>query len=99
MLCALSLKVVIDLTLSRPETKIDCETINKLSYQTWSPKPKEELPWVQKSKYRTPEHPMASDTVYHMSYPMPGYYVEDCAECPCPIDKQDNVSSIPTAAS
>ncbi|XP_071627854.1 uncharacterized protein [Temnothorax longispinosus] len=85
----------------RPETKIDCETINKLSYQTWAPKPKEELPWAQRTKYQAPEYPMACDTVYHMSYPMPGHYVEDdsCAECPCPIEKQDNVSSAPTVAS
>ncbi|XP_011704463.1 PREDICTED: uncharacterized protein LOC105459849 [Wasmannia auropunctata] len=85
----------------RPEIKVDCETINKLSYQSWTPKPKEVLPWAQKSKYRAPEHPMVSDTVYHMSYPVPGHYVEDdsCAECPCPIDEQDNVSSAPTEAS
>ncbi|KAG5345436.1 SAXO1 protein, partial [Acromyrmex charruanus] len=84
----------------RPEVKIDCETINKLSYQTWTPKPKEELPWARKGKYQTPEQPMVSDTIYHMSYPMPGHYVEDNSftECPCPIDKQNDVSSTSTAA-
>lgn len=89
------------MSLTRPEIKIDCETINKLSYQTWTPKPKEEFPWAQKSKYQTPEYPMAGDTVYHMSYPMPGHYVEDdsCMEYPCPVDKQDNVSSAPTVTS
>lgn len=89
------------MSLPRPEIKIDCETVNKLSYQTWSPKLKEELPWVQKRKYQAPEYPMASDTVYHMSYPIPGHYVEDdsCVECSYPIDKQDNVSCAPTAAS
>lgn len=89
------------ISLPRPETKIDCETINKLSYQTWTPKPKEELPWAQRTKYRTPECPMISDTIYHMSYPMPGHYVEDdsCSECPCSIDKQDNASFASVAAS
>ncbi|XP_011647188.1 uncharacterized protein LOC105433524 [Pogonomyrmex barbatus] len=84
----------------RPEIKIDSETINKLSYQTWTPKPKEELPWVQKGKYQVPEHPMVTDTVYHMSYPAPGHFVEDdsCAECPCPT-QQDKVSSVPAEAS
>ncbi|RLU25735.1 hypothetical protein DMN91_001893 [Ooceraea biroi] len=83
---------------SRPETKIDGETINKLSYQTWTLKPREELPWTQKSKYLRPEHPMAGDTVYHMSYPAPGQYVEDesCTECPCVNEQNDNVSSAPT---
>ncbi|XP_011871232.1 PREDICTED: uncharacterized protein LOC105563879 [Vollenhovia emeryi] len=85
----------------RPDIKIDFETINKLSYQTWTPKTKEELPWAQKGKYQAPEYPMVGDTVYHMSYPMPGHYVEDesCVTCPCPIDKQDNVSSAATTAS
>ncbi|XP_012529006.1 stabilizer of axonemal microtubules 1 [Monomorium pharaonis] len=75
----------------RPEIKIDCETINKLSYQTWTPQPKEELPWARRSKYQAPEHPMTSDTVYHMSYPVPGHYVEDdsSAKCPCPIEQTE----------
>ncbi|XP_070154736.1 stabilizer of axonemal microtubules 2-like [Polyergus mexicanus] len=79
----------------RPEIKIDSETINKLSYQAWTSKSKEEFPWARKSKYRPPKHPMISDTVYHMSYPAPGHYVEDniCVECPCPIDEQDDIST------
>ncbi|XP_012223090.1 stabilizer of axonemal microtubules 2-like [Linepithema humile] len=79
----------------RPQAKIDSETINKLSYQTWTPSPKEELPWAKKGKYRPPEHPMADDTVYHMSYPVPGHYVEDesCAERPCPSDERNDVSA------
>ncbi|XP_050449504.1 uncharacterized protein LOC126850480 [Cataglyphis hispanica] len=77
----------------RPEIKIDSETINKLSYQTWTLKPKEEIPWAQKGKYRPPKHPMISDTIYHMSYPEPGHYVEDnTSECLCPIDEQADIS-------
>ncbi|XP_072760111.1 uncharacterized protein [Anoplolepis gracilipes] len=79
----------------KPEMKIDYETITKLSYQTWTSKSKEELPWARKSKYQPPKHPMVSDTIYHMSYPAPGHYVEDhaCVECLCPIDEQDDISA------
>lgn len=80
----------------QPETKIEAETINKLSYQTWALRPKEQLPWAQKGTYQRPEHPMISDTVYHMSYPVPGHYVEDesCKEeCPCPTRQDDDASS------
>lgn len=85
----------------RPEIKIDSETINKLSYQAWTSKSKEEFPWARKSKYRPPKHPMISDTVYHMSYPAPGHYIEDntCVECPYPIDEQDDISMSTAARS
>lgn len=63
-------------------------------------KPKEELPWAQKSKYQPPTNPMAADTIYHISYPAPGYYVEDVSrtDCPCPNDEQSNALSAPAKA-
>ncbi|XP_012283290.1 stabilizer of axonemal microtubules 1 [Orussus abietinus] len=73
----------------RPEEKIETETVNKLSYQPWSRIPKDFLPWAQKQRYEPPKDRMAGDTIYHMSYPLPGYYVEeDCEpmECPCPAE-------------
>lgn len=83
----------------RPEAKIDSETVNKLSYQTWTVRPREKLPWARKSKYRPPEQPMADDTVYHLSYPAPGHYVEEESDCPCPNEEErDNVSCVSTKA-
>ncbi|XP_032675455.1 uncharacterized protein LOC116846115 [Odontomachus brunneus] len=82
----------------RPDVKFDAETINKLSYQTWAPQSKEEIPWIRKTKYQPPTHPMISDTIYHMSYPPPGFYVEDDEVCACPNDEEDNVSCTATKA-
>lgn len=76
----------------RPSAKIDGETINKLSYQPWVPGPKMDLPWARKAQYKPPTAKMCDDTIYHKSYPAPGYYIEDCnpAECPCPPELQEN---------
>ncbi|KAF7379930.1 hypothetical protein HZH68_016878 [Vespula germanica] len=66
---------------SRPVTKIDSETINKLSYQTWTPVPKMDMPWAHRPTYKVPKERMTTDTIYQMSYPLPGYFIEN--ECPC----------------
>ncbi|XP_015178122.1 PREDICTED: stabilizer of axonemal microtubules 2-like [Polistes dominula] len=65
----------------RPIAKIDSETINKLSYQAWTPIPKMDIPWARRTTYQVPKDPMITDTIYQMSYPLPGYYIEN--ECPC----------------
>ncbi|XP_015610223.1 stabilizer of axonemal microtubules 2 [Cephus cinctus] len=76
----------------RSADKIDGDTVNKLSYQPWAPVPKQELPWARKAQYQTPKDPMIGDSIYHMSYPAPGYYIEECepTECPCPVEQQEN---------
>jgi len=54
---------------------------------------------MQRDKYQRPEYPMASDTIYHMSYPEPGQYVKDeseYVECPCQKEENDDISSAPT---
>ncbi|OXU28244.1 hypothetical protein TSAR_010770 [Trichomalopsis sarcophagae] len=81
----------------KPEEKIEAETVNKLSYREWSIGPKEQLPWAQKGKYQPPRDKMPGNTVYHMSFPPPGHFVEECqteerptstpADCPCPSYK------------
>ncbi|KAG7200485.1 hypothetical protein KM043_001051 [Ampulex compressa] len=63
----------------RAANKMDAETINKLSYQPWTLCPKEKLPWAEKHRYKPPVEMMTTDTIYHMSYPAPGHYVEE--EC------------------
>lgn len=70
----------------RLDTKIEGETVNKLSFQPWAIQPKEDLPWARKHQYQPPKAAMAGDSMYHMSYPAPGYYVEICEpeECPSP---------------
>lgn len=65
----------------RPITKVDSETINKLSYQVWAPIPKMDVPWAHRTTYQIPKDRMITDTIYQMSYPLPGYYIEN--ECPC----------------
>lgn len=54
------------------------ETVNKLSYQPWTPAGKEELPWAQKQRYEPPTAKMVGESITHMSYSTPGYYVDDC---------------------
>ncbi|CAK9807454.1 Stabilizer of axonemal microtubules 2 [Anthophora quadrimaculata] len=69
--------------------KIECDTINKLSYQPWTPAPKEPIPWAVKGKYEPPTDPMCANTIYNVSYPAPGHYEEvcgpdDCKDCSYP---------------
>ncbi|XP_076759301.1 uncharacterized protein LOC143428379 [Xylocopa sonorina] len=65
--------------------KVECDTINKLSYQSWTPLPKESIPWASKGKYQPPTDPMCADTIYQASYPPPGHYEEICVseDCDC----------------
>ncbi|XP_014206479.1 stabilizer of axonemal microtubules 1-like [Copidosoma floridanum] len=65
----------------KPDSKIEDETISKMSYPRWSIGPKEELPWAQKGRYKSPKDAMPTCTVYHMSFPAPGYYVEESEGC------------------
>lgn len=51
--------------------------MNKLSYQTWEIQPKEDFPWARHRRYEPPKKPMIGDSIYHMSYPVPGYYIEE----------------------
>ncbi|XP_012172294.2 stabilizer of axonemal microtubules 1 [Bombus terrestris] len=73
--------------------KIAYDTINKLSYQSWTPLPKEHIPWASKEKYQPPSDPMCADTIYQVSYPPPGYYEDTCmpADCECLDFKYDNL--------
>ncbi|XP_066595676.1 stabilizer of axonemal microtubules 2-like [Prorops nasuta] len=68
----------------KPTTKLETETINKLSFQAWEPVAKEELSWMKKYEYQPPKDKMAGSTLYNMSYPAPGYYVEECPTVDCP---------------
>ncbi|XP_043788832.1 stabilizer of axonemal microtubules 2-like [Apis laboriosa] len=71
--------------------KVEYDTINKLSYQPWTPLPKEFIPWASKDKYQRPTDPMCTDTIYQVSYPAPGYYEDTCIpECDC-LHKDDNL--------
>ncbi|XP_043524384.1 uncharacterized protein LOC122536244 [Frieseomelitta varia] len=72
--------------------KIEYDTINKLSYQPWTPIPKEHIPWTFKDKYQPPTNPMCADTIYQVSYPAPGYYEDTCEpkDCECLDSKCDN---------
>ncbi|XP_076240931.1 uncharacterized protein LOC143183291 [Calliopsis andreniformis] len=82
-------------------TKIECDTVSKLSYQSWTPLPKEKVPWAIKSKYEPPTDPMCSDTIYQASYPVPGHYEEVCIDVDdcdclrstdvCPANVQTNI--------
>lgn len=70
--------------------KVEYDTVNKLSYQPWTPLPKEFIPWASKDKYQRPTDPMCTDTIYQVSYPAPGYYEDTCIpECNC-LHKDDN---------
>ncbi|XP_054008780.1 stabilizer of axonemal microtubules 1-like [Hylaeus anthracinus] len=91
MECVQSFKPIVQYT--RLPDKIDCETVNKLSYQPWTPIPKETIPWAAKSKYQPPKDPMCADTIYQASYPAPGYYEEICEPspdvCDCLLSKSE----------
>ncbi|XP_076240532.1 uncharacterized protein LOC143183041 [Calliopsis andreniformis] len=86
---------------SRLPQKIECDTVSKLSYQSWTPLPKEKVPWAIKSKYEPPTDPMCSDTIYQASYPVPGHYEEVCIDVDdcdclrstdvCPANVQTNI--------
>ncbi|KAK1125644.1 hypothetical protein K0M31_005202 [Melipona bicolor] len=71
---------------------IEYDTINKLSYQPWTPIPKEHIPWAFKDKYQPPTNPMCADTIYQVSYPAPGYYEDICEpkDCECLDSKCNN---------
>ncbi|XP_043289025.1 stabilizer of axonemal microtubules 2-like [Venturia canescens] len=64
----------------KPSAKIDSETVNKLSYQSWGPVPKQGSLKPRRDEYQLPKERMASDTIYHMSFPMPGYFIEEDCE-------------------
>ncbi|XP_043478560.1 uncharacterized protein LOC122508944 [Leptopilina heterotoma] len=66
-----------DATYNRLDAKVEGDTVNKLSYQTWEIQPKEDFPWARQRRYEPPKKPMIGDSIYHMSYPVPGYYIED----------------------
>ncbi|XP_076166242.1 uncharacterized protein LOC143146116 [Ptiloglossa arizonensis] len=83
--CVQSFKPIVQYTRLLP--KIDFESVSKLSYQPWTPIPKERVPWAVKSKYQPPTNPMCSNTIYQASYPAPGHYEEmdEPEDCDCPL--------------
>nr|XP_033324798.1 uncharacterized protein LOC117219624 isoform X1 [Megalopta genalis] len=94
--CVQSYKPVVH--YAKSPYKIDCETVSKLSYQTWTPPPKEELTWAVKRKYEPPKDPMCADTIYQASYPAPGHYEQLCEEqqdCDC-LDVKETCPSAQT---
>ncbi|KOC59181.1 Protein FAM154B [Habropoda laboriosa] len=78
--------------------KIECDTVNKLSYQPWTLTPKETVPWAVKGKYQPPTNPMCADTIYHVSYPAPGHYEEicgpeNCKDPSCPAIQSEAIAN------
>lgn len=63
--------------LFRPTEKVEGDTVNKLSFPKWEVKPKDEVPWATKPKYKLPSNKMAGDSTYQMSFPAPGHYTDD----------------------
>ncbi|OAD52033.1 hypothetical protein WN48_03325 [Eufriesea mexicana] len=79
----------------RLSEKIEYDTVNKLSYQPWTPIPKEHIPWASKGKYQPPTNPMCADTIYQVSFPAPGHYEDTCVDtnCNCLHANHDNPST------
>lgn len=73
---------MLNLFLRLPE-KIEYDTVNKLSYQPWTPVPKEHIPWASKGEYQPPTDPMCADTIYQVSFPAPGHYEDTCVDRNC----------------
>ncbi|XP_015432427.1 PREDICTED: stabilizer of axonemal microtubules 2-like [Dufourea novaeangliae] len=87
--CVQSFKPVVQYTKSAH--KIDGESVSKLSYQAWTPPPKEHIPWADKGAYQPPTDPMCADTIYQASFPAPGHYEEICedrGDCDC-LDRKN----------
>ncbi|XP_011303514.1 protein FAM154B-like [Fopius arisanus] len=61
-----------------PTSKLDTDTVNKLSFKTWNLEPKASLPWAQKVKYQTPTSRMQGESTYLNSFPPPGEFIEEC---------------------
>ncbi|XP_076295614.1 uncharacterized protein LOC143216447 isoform X2 [Lasioglossum baleicum] len=85
MECVQSFKPVVQ--YAKSPYKIDSETVSKLSYQQWTPAPKEKLAWAVKRKYQPPKETMCSDTIYQASYPAPGHYEQICEEQQAECDR------------
>ncbi|XP_034939771.1 uncharacterized protein [Chelonus insularis] len=59
-------------------SKLEDETVNKLSYKPWGVKPREDYSWARKASYQPPKEPMIGDSTYHSSFGPPGYFIEEC---------------------
>lgn len=66
----------------KPAAKMDCATIQKMSYQPVCTAPPQRPPWACKGQYQKPCQRLDSTTVYRSSFLPPG---EDCSEVidPC----------------
>ncbi|KAF2898369.1 hypothetical protein ILUMI_07807, partial [Ignelater luminosus] len=70
--------------------KVDDKTTHKLSYLSWDPRPKEEMPWKPSKVYRPPEVCIDGNTIHSLSFQPPGSYIPcakddpDCIPCPPP---------------
>lgn len=74
-------------SLCRPEGRMECATIQKISYQPVTGYTKADMPWAAKPAYQPPTTRMACDTIYNMSFEAPGEYIgEDCS-CRCAYDQ------------
>ncbi|XP_015116210.1 uncharacterized protein LOC107040587 [Diachasma alloeum] len=61
-----------------PTSKLDTDTVNKLSFKVWNLEPKVPLPWAQKGKYQAPKSRMQGESTYLNSFAPPGKFVEEC---------------------
>ncbi|XP_063989491.1 uncharacterized protein LOC135168840 [Diachasmimorpha longicaudata] len=68
-----------------PTSKLETDTVNKLSFKIWNLEPKVPLPWAQKGKYEAPRNRMEGESTYLNSFPAPGKFVEECEglDTPC----------------
>lgn len=64
-----------------PETPMEFETTQKLSFMPVCPSPKDDMPWAQKAKYCPPSIRFARDTIAKLSYQPPGCFLDDNAFC------------------
>uniref|UniRef100_A0A1B6DE04 Uncharacterized protein n=1 Tax=Clastoptera arizonana TaxID=38151 RepID=A0A1B6DE04_9HEMI len=61
-----------------PNSKMENDTVNKMSYRPFAPIPKEIYPWALKDKYRKPCVPFEGSTIYDYSFAAPGRFEESC---------------------
>lgn len=67
----------------RPTSKLEGDTVNKLSYLAWTPTLREDHSLAKKNQYQPPKEKFAGDSVYHTSFAPPGHYIDDCdLDCP-----------------
>lgn len=87
-----------DLQYKKPKIPMESNTSHSLSYLVNKTKPREIPPWARRANFEIPVDPMESETMQKISYPPPGFFVEDYDPIVNSTNSQ-NFESYPKAAS